>query len=135
MTEEEMRNIIRKEYFIKMWNNDGYLCVILRHPSSLHLCGYVGLKKQHELYEKHYDSINIVCHGGLTFASKMNWYEIEDLWFIGFDCAHHGDITPSYMYPGEIHAIYRNMEYVTNEVNSIVEQLKTSKNLIKREDN
>jgi hypothetical protein len=72
--------------------------------------GYVLLPKEHPWFGKHYDDIPVAVHGGLTFSDKidMKWVtntkgqvceEIEtlkeddfnDLWCIGFDCAHSGD--------------------------------------------
>ena len=38
----------------KKWNAYGYRCVIMRHPEIGHLCGYVGIPKNHPLYGVHY---------------------------------------------------------------------------------
>ena len=55
-----------------------------------HRCGYVGIPKDHELYGKHYNNILLDCHGGLTYSG--DGYPLDDdLWYIGFDCAHWGD--------------------------------------------
>jgi hypothetical protein len=54
------------------------------------LNGYVAIPADHYLYQKRYEEINIDCHGGLTFG------ECSDRHWIGFDCAHSYDYTPSY---------------------------------------
>lgn len=34
------------------------------------------------------------CHGGVTFAGTMNFYLADRGLWIGFDCAHHNDVSP-----------------------------------------
>jgi hypothetical protein len=56
--------------------------------------GYVAVPKEHPLYGKDYNNIDIDAHGGLTYASDYSdWMpkEVEGMWIIGFDCAHYGD--------------------------------------------
>lgn len=62
------------------------------HVFGGHLCGYIAIPKRHFLFKKHDDEIDIECHGGLNYSnlSKCGKY-----WWIGFDCAHLGDLTPS----------------------------------------
>lgn len=52
-----------------------------------HLCGYVKISNNHPFYKK--KGIYLECHGGIT-ANEIH----EDHW-IGFDCAHLGDIVPT----------------------------------------
>lgn len=54
-----------------------------------HLCGYVAIPPEHPFYQKRYEDIDIDVHGGLTFGECSNKH------WIGFDCAHSGDIVPS----------------------------------------
>jgi hypothetical protein len=81
-----------------------YQCLI-RNGACGVLCGYVGVDSSHPLYGKKMrgwddEETNeddpfgdLMVHGGVTFADR--WPEISsDLWFIGFDCAHAGDIIP-----------------------------------------
>lgn len=56
-------------------------------------CGYVFIPESNELHGKHYDDINISCHGGLTFANKFHVKDSKnfDKYAIGFDFNHYGD--------------------------------------------
>lgn len=79
-------------------------------------------------------------HGSLTFSGKCRKHENEcegichkveegeddNIWWFGFDCAHAGDISPAY----ETNRLYRvdgdtykNIAYVTSEVESLAKQL------------
>jgi hypothetical protein len=113
-------------------------CKILRtaikdFPESTHiyggfLCGYVLMPNNHPYFNKYYGDLDIECHGDLTYC--------ENGW-IGFDCAHAGDLTPSnekimkendYFGMNKSHVlklypVYRNMEYCINQCINIVDQL------------
>lgn len=75
----------------------GYPCAVLLQPMG-HRCGYVGIDSSHPLYKKDYNIIDIDCHGGITYSGdclpqiglKIT-YNMEDIWWIGFDCAHADD--------------------------------------------
>lgn len=60
-------------------------------------CGYVAINKSHPLNSsaKSHDDIedmDIDMHGGCTyFGRQMTSYDCDDVW-IGFDCAHAGDL-------------------------------------------
>ncbi len=56
----------------KCWMHHGVPCLILRHPTVGHLCGYIGLLPDHPWHKKHYNAIDAECHGGLTSASPSN---------------------------------------------------------------
>ena len=128
----------------------GYPCLIVRHSSG-HLCGYVGVTKDHPFFEKGYDECDLSgedeyldVHGGLTFADhctkgrkqnesvchKVEQGEDDKVWWLGFDCAHSGDY--SRMSYAESHRglyphtgdIYRNISYVRNQCKSLARQLK-----------
>jgi hypothetical protein len=64
-------------------------------------------------------------HGGLSFtAEKAPSSEISGLWWIGFDCAHAGDYSPSYGTRGFMSdGVYRNLAYVEAECRSLAKQL------------
>ena len=101
-----------------------------------HLCGYVAIPIDHPYYQKPYDDMNIGVHGGLTFG------ECSDKHWIGFDCAHLGDYTPSleqmrkYFEKIELFTIrkklenftllnpsYKNINFCIEECKSMAEQL------------
>ena len=118
----------------------GLKCLIQRSPSVGVLCGYVGIPPEHPLYGKGFirTGINEVLdvHGGITFAEAGDgdrWS--EGLWWIGFDCAHEGDLIPTfdvlftlshllceghYEVDGEV---YRNIDYVREQTKKLAEQL------------
>lgn len=113
----------------------GLPCLIVRGPVGA-LCGYVGVPRSHPAYEKDYDDVDVDVHGGLTFASKCSHGSEErgvchkvddgdddDVWWLGFDCAHYGDLRPSYEIPGGDRE-YRSIEYVTREVEGLALQLR-----------
>lgn len=52
--------------------------------------GYVGVKRGHPLYGKHYTDVNVQVHGGLTFSDQET-INGEDYWIFGFDTVHHRD--------------------------------------------
>lgn len=79
----------------KQWRDEatGLPCLIVRHPTSGHLCGYVGVSKGHPLYEKEDGAVSV--HGGITLATKCDGHRIchkvepgedDDVWWLGFDC-------------------------------------------------
>jgi hypothetical protein len=94
------------EYDKKQWIDPktGLPCLVVRNDMGA-LCGYVGVPRGHPWYEKGYDSIDPYpsVHGGLTYASRCYGkicHEVEpgepdDVWWLGFDCAHAGDVTPA----------------------------------------
>jgi hypothetical protein len=115
----------------------GFDYMILRIPALGILNGYVGLPKGHPDYGKSYDDIEVSVHGGLTYNSYKNpkTKEEDDLWWIGFDTGHYGDLCPGLhktymqlgMALGELLSNpmeeYRNFEYVKNEVEQLIDQL------------
>ena len=69
----------------------GYKCCVLFMPIG-HRCGYVLVPHWHSQYGKNYRDIPIKCHGGLTYSSHFLMGQEFPSWWIGFDCAHAGDI-------------------------------------------
>lgn len=91
----------------------GLPCLIVRHNTSGHLCGYVGVFENHPLFDVYYDDPkchHLVVHGGITFCDFCQDYgnECDDIchvpadgasdrvWWFGFDMAHSGDLQPGY---------------------------------------
>ena len=106
----------------------GMTYLVLRHPTSLHLCGYVRLPERSRLRKIGYDDIRIDTHCGLTFAGNLS---NEKGYWIGFDCAHSGDISP-YMWKGYDYGTkvifkdytYKNIAYVEKWCRKMIDQLK-----------
>lgn len=135
----------------KQWLDDatGYPCLIVRssHVTGS-LCGYVGVPKTHAVYGKDYNDIDAEVHGGLTFAGACHKHgseessichiveegESDDVWWLGFDCAHCSDLSPAMRrtmrgiikenYEEHEWEIYRDMKYVTDQVEFLAKQLK-----------
>ncbi len=68
-------------------------CVAVRSDMG-HWCGYVILPPSHKYYKGRYNSMEIDCHGGLTFGDSLNHYgqKYKDTFAIGWDYAHYDDI-------------------------------------------
>jgi hypothetical protein len=129
------------------YEDRGFKCRVVKIPHLGHLCGYVGLPESHKYFNKDMDAIDIYCHGGITYSEK----EKDGLYWIGFDCAHAGDLVPGLVdfkisdlkndspemmkaldliedtmgklkFP-EIIGTYKNLDYVKRELKEIVNQL------------
>lgn len=100
----------------------GYACAAVRHSEVGHWCGYVGVPPGHRYHGVGYRDIpeehTAGAHGELTYASSGNRSVChapesgrpDDVWWLGFDCAHAGDRAPPRWWPhrGE----YRSLAYV-----------------------
>lgn len=80
----------------------GFSCLLNRGLMG-HWCGYVAIPKTHPLFGKYEDELNKILDapGGVTFADPpfahiclLNKKD-DDLWFIGYDCAHSRDLIPA----------------------------------------
>lgn len=122
------------------WIYEGLDCLIVRGPGGA-LCGYVGVPESHPYFEKNYDTDPVwkmKCHGGLTFSdfchetddpSKHICHEKEcaandRVWWLGFDCAHYGDIAPKDDIAWRSDGTYSSFNYVKREVEYLARQLK-----------
>ena len=117
-----------QDYYQWIDADTGYICQIHRvtDPHCGWLCGYVKLPQGHPLYgTKSYDDVlmNLDVHGGVSFAA----YIPEPIYgyYIGFDCAHMGDLAPynTRLQTSEVKS-YKNVSYVTKECESLAKQLK-----------
>jgi hypothetical protein len=123
------------------WRAHGMACLIVRVNHGA-LCGYVGVPEGHPLHGKdlQMDLNALDCHGGVTFnracdpGGKVCHVaqpgEPGHLWWIGFDCAHFGDLMPAHNaslaslgLPQASCGVYRDLEYVKNEVEGLARQL------------
>jgi hypothetical protein len=128
----------------------GMPCLIRRGPSGA-LCGYVGVAEGHPWFAKSYGACIRDCgqgcyehspemlidvHGGLTYSefcseSENGICHVPDhgepdrVWWFGFDCAHAGDLSPSYAHlvPGFGDEKYRPLDYVRRETARLATQL------------
>jgi len=122
---KDILELIKIEGNEKKWtytceNGLEFNCSIRRNTSGGHLCGYVILTPDNDFFGKEYDDIPVSCHGGLTYASNQG-----SNWVIGFDCAHYDDLQPFYT-DQDIYndnRVYKDMEFVTEECESICEQI------------
>ena len=130
----------------------GLDCLVVRHGEYGHYCGYVGVPADHPLYKVEPSRIGVGVHGGVTGATLCQEGpeattvchiprpgRPDDVWWIGFDCAHAWDHKP-----GEIslfrslhvgddlldlmertagHKRYRDLKYVMGEVADLAQQI------------
>ena len=126
----------------KPWENEqshlewftaaGLLGVIHRVEWQGHLCGYVRVPAGHPWHgvEREFD-IDATCHGGVTYTRNYKpggpEPDPDGGWFVGFDCAHAGDLSPRTMERlGRTHPssdeTYRTLDYVKHEVEQLAAQ-------------
>lgn len=121
------------------WTYKGFPCLMLRGGSGA-WCGYVAVPPGHPAFEKGYDDVDFEVHGGITYANHCHGQichepkegEPDNVWWLGFDCAHDGDRMPALEallksfgapdLPGGW-GTYRTASYVRAEVESLVDQL------------
>jgi hypothetical protein len=128
----------------EQWQHAGYACLVHRGPPGV-WCGYVGVDAAHPFYGKPYDECDVDVHGGLTYASKCDGSIChvpeagmpEDVWWLGFDCGHAGDLSPR-MLALELEMpelrkfakltmredTYRDLAYVKAETEALARQLR-----------
>lgn len=91
----------------------GFACLLVRGSAGA-WCGYVGMPPGHRWHGAAYDDVRVIdeegeasypdVHGGLTYAAacQVNGHichapapgEPDDIWWLGFDCNHSGDVAP-----------------------------------------
>lgn len=133
------------------WSDEatGLPCLIVRHRRG-NLCGYVGVPNGHPWYGKDYDNCEVLgddpypdVHGGLTFAGPCQHSddpsrfichvpapgEPDDVWWLGFDCAHAWDYSSMSDDPAwrarwarEPVEVYRDFSYVQRECAKLAAQ-------------
>jgi hypothetical protein len=115
------------------WQYNRYPCLVVRAPFG-NLCGYVAVPRGHVAYGKGYEKLSVNVHGGLTYSAKCQGHichtpapgEPDDVWWLGFDCAHSRDLVPKLAHYG-LDGVYRDMDYVKREVEILASQLETMK--------
>lgn len=96
LTPEALRALIAEEGDERRWTYRGIACHVLRYErGSGHWCGYVQIPDDHPW--RHFsapETEDLDVHGGLTGGGGHG--EENESW-IGFDCAHAGDLNPEYV--------------------------------------
>ncbi len=95
-------------------------------------CGYVAVPPEHPWYGKSWGDIDADVHGGGTYAETCNDIvchvavtgEPDNVWWIGFDCAHAGDLVPGL--PHMPDDVYRDRGYVVSQVERLASQAVTA---------
>lgn len=104
------------------WTVDGIACLVNRNEHFGTLNGYVGVPKACAWYglDQHALDDVVECHGGVTFAEPAP----DGLWWVGFDCGHSQDLTPSFgaAFATMLGAQYRDVAYVTAAVEELARQ-------------
>lgn len=126
----------------------GYPCLLKRAPLG-HWCGYVAVPPGHPLHGVGYDEVErrvpgLDVHGGLTYSAACAGEichvpapgEPDNVWWLGFDCAHAGDLSPRFRMLDESRPetaifarlafsgdVYRTVDYVARETEKLAAQI------------
>lgn len=142
MTTEETKRINRDKWPPGPWDREpdriewrtahgGRPCLILRNEMGA-LCGYVAVEEGHPWFGKPWHAIDAEVHGGITYAASCAGHichvpregESDDVWWVGFDCAHWPDLMPAmrnsitWPYLADV-GVYRDVRYVRDEVEGL----------------
>lgn len=113
----------------------GLDCLIVRASSHGGLCGYVGVTNEHPYFMANYNDVPANVHGGLTYGDTCQEGgsichvprpgRDANVYWLGFDCAHSGDLSPAYAqrWAHDEFSTYKTLEYVTVEVTDLARQL------------
>jgi hypothetical protein len=83
---------------------------MVRNENMGHWCGYAGVKPEHPFFGKTYQDLHLYAPGGLTYTNSCNDRvchkpapgEPDNIWWLGFDCAHGGDQMPKSLLLNEL---------------------------------
>lgn len=119
-----LERVIKQEGNEKEFVYQGYECMILRVEGLGHLCGYVRIPYNSPLKDLGYD-VDFDVHGGITYNGTFKHKGKEGHW-IGFDTAHCMDLSLYQLEKGYAtdNLFYRDMNYVTLEIQKLVHQIK-----------
>jgi hypothetical protein len=87
------------------WRYRGLPCLMVRNVEMGNWCGYVAVPPSHPWHGKHRDepdALDVEVHWGLSYADACGGHvchvpqpgEPDDVWWLGFDCAHAYDVMP-----------------------------------------
>jgi hypothetical protein len=116
--------------------HSGFACLLHRGPLG-QWCGYVAVPETHPAFGKRYDDVKVKVHGGLTYADRCQGSIChvpqpgmpDNVWWLGFDCAHWGDVVPGMIRipeipeAGERYGTYKDLAYVRGETERLARQL------------
>ena len=108
--------------------------VVYQHPLSGHLNGYVLLNPEEAIDE----TMIIECHGGITFEGNLaEIMPVQAGNWIGFDCAHYGDLAPFYKeklaalgfdFGVSYDEVRRDQKFIEDNCKQIIDQLENGVN-------
>lgn len=108
-------------------------CLIVRVQHSGHLCGYVAIEPGHPAHKANYNRVQVEVHGGLTYGAMCDEQghichipregKPHDVFWLGFDHAHSGDLRPAQSDQIFRGGVYRDLDYVLSECASLAQQL------------
>jgi hypothetical protein len=134
-----MSSINKRNNVEKSWTTfSGHKAICIAKING-YRCGYVEIPREELQYininnPTDYHSYPINCHGDLTFCGTSYWDEENNNIWIGFDCAHYGDLMdPSINKCNLFSFIYKDdddnfgtikyLNFVINECEKIGKQL------------
>lgn len=110
-------------------------CVIARNPIGS-LCGYVAVPPGHPWHGLGFDDVAADVHGGITYCEPCHESgavchapqrgESDDVWWVGFDCAHLYDYSPACGREMFATTVYRDVYYVMSEVGRLANQVRAA---------
>ena len=116
----------------------GMPCLMVRNSAGA-WCGYVAVTEGHPYFKVDYNDFEdyLYVHGGVTFTGECRPNaseergichvpgedESDDVWWIGFDTAHHMDFVPGFNKHLVSGDVYRNQGYVESECTRLAKQL------------
>jgi len=100
-------------------------CEILRHPTLLHLCGYVSIDIPKEVTNQIRMRVErLDVHGGVTYFEHK-----KDRMTVGFDCSHSVDFSPGLYRAGlNVRVVghpcnYKTIAYVEKQIKRLAGNL------------
>lgn len=114
-------------FYAKEYSNHKF--VVYQYSTIGHLNGYVLLNPEETIE----DILDIMCHGGITFEGNLaEIIPVQAGNWIGFDCAHYGDMTPfadeqlaahGFDFGVSRDEIWRDSDFVEANCKKIIDQL------------
>jgi hypothetical protein len=117
------------------WRHLGIVCLAARNVRHGNWCGYVAVPPGHPWHGQSYGQLeDVEIHGGLTYAAPCKGHichvpqpgEPDDVWWLGFDCAHSDDLIPFLELERESEPFapeYKTLAWVKAETERLAEQV------------